>query len=88
MLRRNDRECMLCDINIAGFTCTDLALFLDTHPNNTQALECYQHYCKLQKELTKSYTEKYGPLTLSCMADTDGNEWYWGAMPLPWEGGC
>ena len=66
-----------------SFAMVECALFLDTHPSNTEALE----YCEKIKDMLGAYTDeyerKYGPLTVFG-ADAD-KSWSWVSTPWPWE---
>jgi len=78
---------LLQQINQLSFAMHDTALYLDTHPMDTNALD-YYHYLKPMKEQAiAEYTASYGPLT---MGDVNSNtEWTWINEPWPWEGaGC
>ena len=82
----NNKEQMLRDIGIVGFTVVDLALYLDTHPYDRNAMEYFNHYNRIKTQLEKEFSRTYYPLNLN---NADGNqEWRWGAAPLPWEGEC
>lgn len=78
---------MLHDIDILGFTVTDMILYVDTHPGDKKAQDFVRHYQKLLNSLKREYAMKYGALSVSD-ADMYGTSWDWAAMPLPWEGGC
>lgn len=80
----SNKEQLLHDIGIVDFVLVDLALFLDTHPTNTRAMEYFNHYNRIKNEMVSDFSQRYYPLTLS-MADSD-TEWRWGEAPLPWEG--
>ena len=75
-----DKEQLLHDIGIVGFVLVELALYLDTHPFDRDAMEYFNHYSRIKQQMTNY------PLTLG-MAES-GKEWRWGAAPLPWEGEC
>lgn len=82
----NNKEQMLRDIGIVGFTVVDLALYLDTHPYDRNAIEYFNHYNRIKTQLEKEFSRNYYPLNLN---NADSNqEWRWGAAPLPWEGEC
>lgn len=66
------------------FACLDLQLFLDTHPNDQQALAEYNKYGKLMMETKKLYEDKYGLLT-SYGTTTSNSPWEWVYQPWPWE---
>lgn len=83
----SEQERLLSDIRMVCFSVTELTLYLDTHPKDARALEYFNHYIRIQKQLEKEYAAKYGPLNLAT-ANTYNGEWNWGRMPLPWEGVC
>lgn len=82
----NGQEQLLNNISIVDFTLVDLALFLDTHPNDRRALDYYSHYAQIKRQLSREFAAKYFPLTM-VEANCD-KVWSWGEAPLPWEGGC
>lgn len=82
----NNKEQMLRDIGIVGFTVVELALYLDTHPYDRNAIEYFNHYNRIKTQLEKEFSKTYYPLSLN-YANSD-QEWRWGAAPLPWEGEC
>lgn len=70
----------------AGFAVDDIVLFLDTHPNDREALEMYQEYRRILKQAECNYNTNFGPLTIE---DVDSDEyWTWVQTPWPWEGEC
>lgn len=81
-----NQEQMLRDISIVDFVMVELLLYLDTHPNDRDAMEYFNHYTRIKNQMTRDFSQKYFPLTKE-YAESN-NEWRWGAAPLPWEGGC
>ena len=80
------QEQLLNNIGVVDFTVVELGLFLDTHPTDRRALEYFNHYAQIKKQLCREFSKKYYPLTM-----TEANcekSWEWGEAPLPWEGGC
>ena len=83
MMMNNDRAMMLKKVQAASFALDDIQLFLDTHPNDRAALECFAKYQKIYKELCAEFEEKYGALKAK---DVDTNKgWTWVMDPWPWE---
>ena len=80
------REELMQQIMEIGFSMFDLALYLDTHPNDMRALSLHRDYSRRYREITDRYQRVYGPLTLSYPC----NKWRWIELPWPWqrEGGC
>ena len=77
------KEEMLQQIKCCDFAITELALYLDTHPQDDRALCLHRKYCKEAKELKDKYQKVYGPLTINFPC----NKWRWIEEPWPWEGG-
>ena len=84
----NEQEKLLHDIGILGFVVVELSLYLDTHPNDRNALEYFNHYNRMSNQAKKEYSKKYGPLTIALADTSDCSEWNWATLPMPWEGGC
>lgn len=78
-----NQEEMLKKIKCLKFAIVDLALFLDTHPNDKKALCLHNKYCKELRNLEDMYQKIYGPLTINYPC----NKWRWIEEPWPWEGG-
>lgn len=81
----NETAKMLMErINQAGFAMDDVLLFLDTHPNDLNALNYYHYVAQMRKEATNAYESQFGPLTVDDVQST-GN-WTWLTDRWPWEG--
>lgn len=65
-----------------GFAVYELGLYLDTHPDDSEAELMFQKYNKLYAEGVAEYERRYGPLqiTSSC---SDGFDWV--NDPWPWD---
>ena len=72
------REDMIQQIRCYDFAITELALYLDTHPEDEKALCLHRKYCKQAKELKDKYQKVYGPLTINYPC----NKWRW--LEEPW----
>ncbi len=71
-------------INVVGLALDDVTLFLDTHPNNPEALAFYNSCKEKRTQAVNDYSRLYGPLNrynVNC-----GNEWQWNQGPWPWQG--
>lgn len=73
-------------INESSFALLDINLYLDTHPNDMEALRSYNDYKQIRNVAVKEYNTKYGPLN-SFSVDSSNFE-AWTSGPWPWEGGC
>ena len=67
------------------FVCQELALYLDTHPDDKDAIKTWKSFSALAKEGRKRYVEMYGPVTRADTAKFDC--WVWPEGPWPWNGG-
>jgi spore coat protein JB len=83
----NERARLYHNINVIGFVIVDMIEYLDTHPYDKEAIEYLNHYLALKHQAMAEYAEKYGPLSIGNVPDTDCNEWKWATQPMPWEGG-
>lgn len=83
MNKMNQKQ-LLRFITEVSFALDDLALFLDTHPKNQQALSSYENYKNMRMQAVKDYTTLYGPLNRYQV--NDSNFFDWVEQPWPWEG--
>ena len=77
------RREMINRIRCLEFAINELALYLDTHPEESKALCLHRKYTKEVRELKDKYQKVYGPLTINFPC----NKWRWLEEPWPWEGG-
>lgn len=77
-----EREMLLKKIGTCKFAVTDIDMFLDTHPGDTEMLKKREEYTAQLKPLIEQYEEKFGPLT---KRENDTNTWAWGKDPWPWD---
>lgn len=79
----DNKEMLLRKISTAQFAAWELHIYLDTHPNDVQAIESYKKYQEKTKNYIAEYEKKYGPL---CQGDPLGDgRWEWIHSPWPWE---
>ncbi len=71
------------ELQVLGFAIQELALYLDTHPEDKEALALYREYQRLYHEGMKKYQEEYGPLNHATPADSGHYKWI--DDPWPWE---
>lgn len=82
---KDSKEELLDKIGMLDFALVDLGLYLDTHPDDGEALEYYTHFAKNVEMLRKEYTTKYGPLKMTDMANGEWDIWRWSTDPMPWD---
>lgn len=73
----------LAELQELGFAIQELALYLDTHRDDTEALALYRRYQRTYHDKRMEYSETYGPL--SHMEPITAAEYNWLNEPWPWE---
>lgn len=73
----------LTELQALGFAIQELALYLDTHRDDREALELYRSYQQLYNKGREEYAKKHGPLNHGMMSQADGFDWL--DDPWPWE---
>lgn len=72
----------LAELQTMAFAIQELALYLDTHRDDNEALEMYRAYQKMYTDGKKKYEKEYGPLNhMSVSAE----KYRWLDDPWPWE---
>lgn len=72
----------LTELQAMGFAIQELALYLDTHRDDQEALDVYRAYQKMYDEGRATYEKMYGPLNHMSMHE---GEYKWLDDPWPWE---
>lgn len=73
----------LTELQALGFAVQELALYLDTHRDDREALELYRSYQEMYHHCMEEFTQKYGPLTHHNLSNS--KEYQWLDDPWPWE---
>lgn len=73
----------LHELQALGFAVHELALYLDTHRDDQEALELYRAYQELYQKGAETYEREYGPLNHK--TPMDGKRYQWLDDPWPWE---
>lgn len=74
------REKALMQLSAAQFVAWELHLYLDTHPDDENAMSQYEESVEKAKALHCDYEERFGALSQSTSA---GREWL--KNPWPWD---
>ena len=78
-----NKEDMLKELTALDFYAVDLQLYLDTHPNDREALGKYNAVVEEANTLRREYEKLFGPLT--SFRSTSKCPWQWIDDPWPWE---
>ena len=79
---KTDREQKLYEVMSYCFAIVDLNLYLDTHPDDTDACRLFQKYVEEEKRAKKEYNEKYGPIVVT---NANYQNYEWQKNPWPWD---
>lgn len=80
----NERQRALYQIQEMAFAAHDINLYLDTHPNDSNAIRLYNEYNTQERMLNDAYERKYGPIDLSDNEGLSMTPWAWIKEPWPW----
>lgn len=78
-----DQRRAMMNVYELGFIMVEIVLYLDTHPEDAEALD---YYCTMKEkyhDAVQFYTDNFGPLLANHVEC--GNYWTWASTPLPWE---
>ena len=83
-MKSNKRFGLLREIQELEFTAIELNLFLDTHPEEQQALRDYIQVAQRLDRAVAQYERAYGPLFNFGFSPSE-YPWRWIEEPWPWE---
>ncbi len=78
-----DKRGLMQNIYELGFVLTEVNLYLDTHPDDLEAIEYYAQIKDKYCDYMTQYADYYGPLDK--LHISNDNYWMWVATPMPWE---
>lgn len=73
----------LTELQTVNFAIVELAQYLDTHREDTEAFEIYKALQKLYSDAKTAYEKECGPTTH--FSDAEQNKYRWLNDPWPWE---
>ena len=75
----------LTELQALGFAVHELALYLDTHRDDREALELYRNYQQMFERCREEYRKTHGPLNHMQASGSESYDWL--DDPWPWEYG-
>ncbi|MFA5675529.1 MAG: spore coat protein CotJB [Christensenellales bacterium] len=78
-----NKEEMLRELTAMDFYTVDLQLYLNTHPNDREALAKYNAVAEKANALRREYETMFGPL--NSFRSTSKYPWQWIDDPWPWQ---
>ncbi|MDD6211862.1 MAG: spore coat protein CotJB [Clostridiales bacterium] len=85
MMHPSEKQKLLSSIYQYGFAMDDTRLYLDTHPEDCEALAYFREMAERYHDAVRTWEENVGPLNQDWADVSDG--WAWICDPWPWEGG-
>lgn len=66
-----------------SFVLDDLILYLDSHPNDQQAMRAFRRYQDMYKKALAEYEAMYGPIEAKNAPES--SDWVWSTTNFPWD---
>ena len=82
---RMNQQQMLEWVMMLTLCAIDMNLYLDTHPDDSDALDYLNQCSELLKSARRTYEASYGSFTVA--GGTPFETFTWVETPMPWEGG-
>ncbi len=84
MVNKEDRDMTpQMELQALGFALQELALYLDTHRDDQEALELYRQYQRIYHDGMMEYSKIHGPISHAMPTNQPGYAWL--DDPWPWE---
>ena len=81
-----DKQKALMRVQTYGFALDEAVLFLDTHPDNKDALDYYHKALSEYENAVGNFISNFGPLDITQVKSHD--KWTWVEGCMPWEEDC
>ena len=80
----SEKDEMLLNVNQLSFAKHELNLLLDNYPNNSEIINLFNKYLKMENIAIDNYERRYGPLNISDKY-LDKTPFRWVKDKWPWE---
>lgn len=85
MVNNQEKEATpLEELQALSFAVVELGEYLDTHADDTEALQLFRSYAELYQKGVTEYQRQYGPLMMA-QSGADGKNYNWLQDPWPWD---
>lgn len=71
-------------IKAYDFALVEMNLYLDTHPQDKQALQLFYMYREKRDQLVEEYEKHFGPY-VNTVTNVQGDRFTWICDPWPWD---
>jgi spore coat protein JB len=75
---------LLEELQAIQFVLVELTLYLDTHPDDEQAIEQFNQFARQSQVMANKFEKKFGPL-FNFGLSTSRAPWQWLEQPWPWQ---
>ncbi|WNQ12833.1 spore coat protein CotJB [Paenibacillus aurantius] len=75
---------LLKELQSTDFVLFELTLYLDTHPDDEEALKQYNELAEQRKEVKERVEAQFGPLRQG-EPQSSTSSWEWNSAPWPWQ---
>ena len=72
----------MADLQALCFVLQELALYLDTHPDDAEAFTLFKQFTAMEKSAKEAWEKANGPIKRGSAAQ--GERWDWLQDPWPW----
>lgn len=72
------------ELQAVDFVLVELTLYLDTHPNDQEAIQQFNQFAQARQQLMQQVEQCYGPLQ-QYGNSYSGYPWNWNDGPWPWQ---
>lgn len=81
---QNPRQRALAKVMMLEFNLHELNLYLDTHPNDQQALDRFHEFHHEVLQAREEFNQQFGPLAILDVHEKEV-PWAWKMGPWPWQ---
>lgn len=74
----------MTELQATDFVLVELTLYLDTHPDDAQALTQFNQFQRRKQVLMQQFEMQFGPLR-EFGNSPGGGAWTWADGPWPWQ---
>lgn len=75
---------LLQEVQTVDFVLVELNLYLDTHPEDKQALAQFEQFQQRKQLVSQEFESQFGPLR-GFGNSSMGSKWCWSDGPWPWQ---
>lgn len=84
LINQNEKHVTpMTELQALHFAIQELALYLDTHRDDKDALELYRNYQKMYERCLEEYNRRHGQMNHTQLSESDSFDWL--DEPWPWE---